>query len=211
MTLYLIRHGESEANREQYFAGQIDAPLTNLGHEQARRVATFFQNITVDAVYASDLSRAMDTARPAAELHGLPMIAEPGMREVHAGDWEGMPFSELPIRYPEQYRVWKTDIGSVCFPNGETIAEAAARADAALHRIARAHAGQTVAVASHGGIIRALLTLWETGGVAAMHRRAWVPNASVSEVVWENGMFRVIRSGMVEHLGDLVTELPKII
>ena len=211
MKLYLVRHGESESNRLGYFAGQLDAPLTALGHRQAACVATFFRGIAVDAVYASSLSRAMDTARPTAEMFGLSVIPEAGMREVFAGDWEGLPFSELESKSPEQYKVWHTDIGNVCFPNGETVEEAALRAQAALRRIVQKHSDGTVVVASHGGIIRALLALWEYGNVQAMQHGAWAPNASVSEIDCTDGAFRVVRSGMVEHLGDLVTELPKTI
>lgn len=211
MKLYLIRHGESESNRLGYFAGQIDAPLTELGREQARCVAAFFRNVALDAVYASDLSRATDTLRPTAQEHGLAVIPEPGVREIHAGDWEGMPFTELPERDPEQFRLWKTDIGRVCFPNGESVEGAAARAQEALRRLAERHGGQTIAVASHGGIIRSLLALWEQGSVAAMQQIPWTPNASVTEVVCENGRFRVVRAGITEHLGALVTELPHTI
>ena len=211
MKLYLVRHGESESNRLGYFAGQLDAPLTELGHEQARRVAEFFRDIAVDAVYSSDLSRAAETARPTAEQHGLSVIPAPGMREVHAGDWEGMPFTELPVISPEQYRVWNTDIGNVHFPNGESVEAAALRAQEALRQIAETHPGETVVVASHGGIIRALLALWQHGSVQAMQHAVWAPNASVSEILCEKGTFCVLRSGLVEHLGDLVTELPKTI
>lgn len=211
MKLFLVRHGESESNRLGYFAGQLDAPLTELGHKQAVRVATFFQGMAVDAVYASTLSRAMDTARPTAQMLGLPVIPEPGMREVSAGVWEGMRFTELSKVSPEQYHLWNTDIGSVCFPNGESVEEAALRAQSALVKIAEERPNDTVIVASHGGIIRALLALWEHGDVRAMQHGAWAPNASVSEVEYADGVFRVVRSGMVEHLGDLVTEFPKTI
>lgn len=211
MKLYLIRHGESKSNRLGYFAGQIDAPLTELGREQARCVAEFFRDITPEAVYASDLSRATDTVRPTAQAHGLTVIPEPGLREIHAGDWEGMPFTELPERDPEQFRLWKTDIGRVCFPNGESVEGAALRAQEALRRLAERHSGQTVLAATHGGIIRALLAIWEQGSVAAMQQTPWTPNASVTEVVYERGLFRVVRAGITEHLGALVTELPKTI
>ena len=211
MKLYLVRHGESESNRRGYFAGQLDAPLTELGHRQAECVSTFFRDIAVDAVYSSSLSRAMDTARPTAEMLGLSVIPEPGMREVFAGEWEGLPFSELESKSPEQYKVWNTDIGYVCVPGGETVKEAALRAQASLIKIAEARPQETVVVAAHGGIIRALLALWEHGDVSAMQHGAWAPNASVSEIEYIDGTFRVVRSGMVERFGDLVTELPKTI
>lgn len=211
MILYLIRHGESESNRTGHFAGQTDVPLTDLGREQARRVADFFREIPLTAVYASSLSRAMETARPTADAHGLAVTPVDDLREIYAGAWEGLPFEELPCRYPEDYRVWREDIGAVRCTEGESMAEAAARADAALRRIAQAHPDGAVAVAAHGGILRAVLTVWETGSTAAMQSRPWMPNASVTEVAVTDGTFRVVRHGITDHLSGVVTRLPNTV
>ncbi len=208
MRLYLIRHGESETNRTKQFTGQTDVALTELGLRQAACVAGFFQTIPLNAVYASDLSRAMDTARPTAQQHGLAVQPEPDLREVYAGEWEGHTFEELPGLFPEGFRLWRDNIGTSRCTGGESMAEAVERADAALRRIAAQHPDDTVAVASHGGIIRGLIALWTLGSVAAMRDIEWSPNASVTEAVFENGEFRVLRTGMTEHLGKLVTVLP---
>lgn len=208
MRLYLIRHGESVTNRTKQFAGQTDVPLTELGVQQAACVAEFLRTIPLDAVYASDLSRAMDTVRPAAQQHGLTVKPEPGLREVYAGEWEGHTFDELPVLYPEDFKLWRESIGAARCTGGESMAEAVERADAALRRIAAQHLDDTVAVASHGGIIRGLIALWTTGSVTAMRDIEWTPNASVTEAVFENGEVRVLRAGATEHLGKLVTVLP---
>ncbi len=211
MTLYLVRHGESQANRTGCFAGQTDIPLTDCGCAQAQRVAEFFRTVPLEAVYASGLSRAVDTARPTADSHGLPVISVPELREIYAGEWEGLPFEELPRRFPADYRVWKEDIGAVRCTGGESMAEVAARAGAALQAIAQSHPHGPVAVVSHGGVLRAVLTLWATGSTAAMQLQPWMPNASVTEVQAENGTFRVVRHGMVGHLAGLVTRLPNTV
>ncbi len=209
MRVYLVRHGESEGNLQHYFTGQVDSVLTACGWEQAQRIAAFFRDIPLAAVYASDLTRAMQTAQPTAEAQGLSVIPEAGLREICGGEWEALPFEVLPQRYPEAYRVWLENIGCSRPTGGESPAEVAARAEPVLFRIAEQHPDAAVAVITHGCVIRSVLTKWETGSVAAMRERPWTPNASVTELVYENGRFRVQRLGIVEHLDGLVTELPK--
>lgn len=211
MRLYLVRHGESVTNRTGKFAGQTDVPLTELGLRQAACVAKFFETIPLDALYSSDLTRAVDTLRPTAKQHDKPLHPEEGLREVFAGEWEGRSFEELPIRYPADFGVWQHDIGAARCTGGESMAEATSRADAALRRIAQKYPHGTVAAATHGGIIRGLLSLWTTGSTAAMQGIGWVPNASVLVVEFENGGFHLMDGPVTAHLGELVTELPKTV
>lgn len=208
MRLYLVRHGESVTNRTGIFAGQTDVPLTELGERQAACVASFFQAVPLEAVYSSDLSRAMETIRPAATAHGLTVCPERELREVYAGEWEGKHFTELPTLYPEDYSVWQNDLGASRCTGGESMVEAVARANAALHRIAKAHPDGAVAVASHGGIIRGLISLWEYGDLKHIRETPWAPNASVSIFEYENGAFRAATLGVATHLGELLTEIP---
>ena len=209
MKLFLIRHGQSVTNQTGTFAGHLDAPLSDCGRAQAACVPAFFKDIPVDAIYSSDLSRAMDTVRPLAAAKGLDVIPDRGLRETYAGQWEGMLFVDLPKRFPEEYRIWTEDIGAVRCTGGESMAETAARVDAALRRIAEAHSADTVVIASHGAALRATLTLWETGSVAAMQQHGWMTNAGITEAEYRDGKFTVLRDNMTEHLGDIVTALPK--
>ena len=107
LTVYFIRHGESEANCNKRFGGQLDTPLTELGLAQARCVAKFFENIPLDAVYSSNLSRAYETARATAESHGLSVTEHVGLRELHVGVLEGLPFDQLAVQFPEVYHIEK--------------------------------------------------------------------------------------------------------
>ena len=146
-TLLLIRHGESRANRDGFFAGQTDVPLEERGLLQAQVTASFLvRSYTVDAVYASDLRRAYDTGKAVAQLLGKPVILEPMLREICAGQWQGMPFDRLVAQYPKEYLVWRTDIGKCQCPDGESVAQLGVRVLEALTRIARENPGKTVVV-----------------------------------------------------------------
>ena len=94
-TLIFVRHGQSQSNLEKRFTGQGNTELTKLGRMQAERTAAFLKDYPIEAVYASDLNRAMDTARPTAQMHGLEVIPDPMLREVNAGLWEEKPYDEL--------------------------------------------------------------------------------------------------------------------
>lgn len=208
MRLYLVRHGESVGNQTKCFTGQTDVPLTELGQRQAVCVASFFKDIPLDAVYSSDLSRAMGTIGGAAESHGLTVQPERDLREVYAGKWEGVNFAEIPKLYPEDYAVWQNNLGASRCTGGESMVEAVTRADKAMHRIATTHPNGSVAVASHGGIIRALISLWTYGDLTRIRETPWAPNASVSIFEYENGTFRAVDIGVTTHLGALLTEIP---
>ena len=112
-TLLLIRHGQSQANLNGLFAGQLNPPLTELGVQQAQRTAEFIKaHYQVDKVYASDLSRAARTGQAVADNLGLPLKTDTSLREINAGQWEGISFERLAQDYPEDYGVWLADIGN---------------------------------------------------------------------------------------------------
>ena len=98
--LILIRHGQSEANKGIWWAGHTDAPLSEVGREQAAAAARYLRaNEQIDVAYSSDLSRAMETARPTAEAFGLSVIPDKGLREIFSGKWEGITFAEINEKY----------------------------------------------------------------------------------------------------------------
>ena len=207
--ILFIRHGESEANEQGLFAGHLNVYLTDRGREQARLTAEFVaQNYSVDKVYASDLHRAFDTGKAVADRLGLPITACPTLREIHAGEWDGVRFDDLADLYPADFHVWYTDRPNARCTGGESVAEAADRICAALTEIARENDGKTVVVASHATPISSFLALIHPKGLSSMPEIGWVPNASVTELTYENGKFAPVRIGMADHLADLKTELP---
>ncbi len=208
--LYIVRHGQSTANQEQVFAGHYNAELTDLGRAQAEKVAGFFlaRGIAVDAVIASDLLRAYNTARPLAEHLGLSVEPREDLREIFAGAWEGVPFSEIDEKDKAAFDLWRKDLGVARCTDGESVEELSRRVLAAVTEIAQRFDGKTVVIATHATPLRALITLWQRGDVSEMKEVPWVPNASVTEVTYENGVFTLGEVGIFEHLAGLVTRLP---
>ena len=209
-TLLLIRHGQSEANLNRCFAGQVDAQLTELGILQAERTADFIaENYRVHKVYASDLSRAARTGQAVADRFGLPLQKTSMLREINAGLWEGLPFAQLDVDYPEEFDLWREDIGNSRPTGGESVAELAERIDQALRTIALENPEQTVAVAFHAIPIRSVQ--WKLTGepLSYMTQIPWVTNASVTEMFFENGEFRLGKVAQDQHLEGIVTTIPK--
>ena len=206
-TLLLIRHGQSVANLERVFAGNYNAPLTELGLKQAEKTAEFIvENYKVDCVYASDLIRAFETGKTVANSLKLPII--PNDREIRAGEWEALPFDDIVVKFPEEYKKWKEDIGNSSCPNGESVKELGERVMATLTAIAEENDGKTVVVATHATPIRVSRTLIEHGNLAHMQNIPWVSNASVTEIIYDNGKWSVGKVGQDSHLSDFRTNLP---
>jgi broad specificity phosphatase PhoE len=144
-TILLARHGETDWNRDGRFQGWADPPLNERGREQARELASRLAHDPFDAVYSSDLRRAHETALIVAEPHGVPVVAERGLREVDVGSWSGLTRAEIDERFPGHDR-----------HDGETREAHSARVVAALERIAHTHPGERILVVSHGGSLGAL-------------------------------------------------------
>lgn len=166
MTLLLLaRHGETDWNRNGIWQGHADPPLNERGRRQAVALAERLRDVSLDAIYASDLLRALQTAEIVAAAKGLPVVADPGLREMDVGSWTGLTREEIAQRFPD----WD-------YHDGETREAFQARAVAAAVRIAAAHHGGTVLVVSHGGVVRALqrhalgepLPVIENGGLYAL-------------------------------------------
>lgn len=148
-TILLARHGETDWNLEGRVQGHADRPLNETGRRQASALADELEGARVDAVYASDLLRAYETARVVADRRGLGVTAVPDLREKDFGSWEGLTDLEVLRRFPDARRGHWGD--------GETEDELKRRVIAALRRIAATHPGGHVLVVSHGGPLRAAL------------------------------------------------------
>ncbi|MCL6596032.1 MAG: histidine phosphatase family protein [Firmicutes bacterium] len=155
--LYLVRHGETTWNREGRFQGQADAPLSDLGREQASRVAERLRATGLGVVVASDLSRARDTAQAVAEAAGVPLVLEPAFRELSFGLWQGSTRAEIEARFGDALRAYLSDPDHGRAEGGESFAEAMVRVRSAADRLLRERREERMAWVMHGGSIRALL------------------------------------------------------
>ena len=211
--LLFVRHGYSEGNRGHRFSGQRDFPLDEAGRRQALELAGYLRTaFAVDAIYASDLCRAIDTIRPLAEALSLPVRPMKELREIDVGLWEGVLREEVAQRYPESHAIYLNTPGLVRFDGGESFAEMRDRALAAVERIVAENEGKTVVIATHGGVIRALRTLWENIPLAEMGRIPHVANASVTVVRYEGEAATLVAAGISDYLTEKITEkLPPVI
>jgi broad specificity phosphatase PhoE len=185
-TILIARHGESDWNRERRWQGQADRPLTERGREQARALAGRLAHVELDAIYSSDLRRAVDTATAVAEQQGLGVQMLPELREVDVGSWSGLTREEAEERFPDGFRRWLA--GFPGWDDGETYEEMAERVLAAVERIARGHERGRLLVVSHGGPIRALHAAALGFDVHSFRRlRPVEPNARLSAVCLVDG------------------------
>ncbi len=156
--VFLIRHGATVLTAEDRFAGATDVHLSDEGRGQVTRLAERLAREDVSAVYASDLSRTMETARILAEPHRLRVQPRAGLREISHGHWEQMTRREVEQMYPHEAREWEKDPYTFAPPGGESGLAVAARALPELINIVRAHPRENVIVVSHKATIRLLLS-----------------------------------------------------
>lgn len=177
-----IRHGETDWNAATRIQGQLDIGLNDLGRWQARRLADALAEEALDAVYASDLVRARDTALALAERSGLAVQTDAGLRERGFGVFEGLTYNEIEQRFPELARRWRQRDASFGPEGGETLSSFYQRAVAAVTTVAALHRGQHIAVVAHGGVLDALYRA--ATRVALNAPRTWhVGNASINRLL----------------------------
>lgn len=193
-TILLARHGESDWNRERRWQGHADRPLTARGREQASALAERLAQIDLDAVYASDLRRARDTASTVAAGQALEVRVRRALREVDVGAWSGLTRAEVAERFPEAFRQWEG--GYPGWDDGETYDAMRERVVSEILRIAGAHDAGCVLVVSHGGPIRAVHAAALGLDVHVYRRlRPVEPNARLSGVCVEAGRLTELRPG----------------
>ena len=155
--IFLIRHGETEWNKQNRLQGNSDVHLSPEGFHQAITLAEHAPFRNADAIYSSNLARAMETARVIAERFNLTVKLMPELREMNYGDWEGRFISELAKESPEAFGKFFTDPERCHPPHGETFLECQARVMIGIRDIIDKHENQKVIVVSHGATNRLIL------------------------------------------------------
>jgi len=178
-TILLARHGETDWNVERRVQGHTDTPLNARGREQSRALADNLAGERLDAVYASDLGRAVETARAVAGPRGLDVVELVELRERHFGTWEGLSDTEVLERFPDARN-------QPHWGDGESPAELASRVLGALRRIADTYPDGQVLVVTHGGPLRAVLRQCE------VELDGSIDNCHVARIEIEAGGFRSV-------------------
>jgi broad specificity phosphatase PhoE len=187
--LLLVRHGETDWNRERRFQGHADPPLNDAGREQARELADRLAGENIAAVYTSDLRRARETAEILAARFDAEIVALRELREIDVGSWQGLTWPEIEERHPDGAARWHHDGHG--WDSGETYVELGERVVAAMREIVARHGGQRVLVVGHGGTVRAMRAFVEGVSVTESRQRSpAMANCEVFRVVTEDGTWR---------------------
>ena len=207
-TLLLVRHAETEDNASMRLSGWTDTDLSARGEEQVHLLADHFSRHHghVDALYTSPLLRARRTAEAIGALTGHTPIPLDDLREMYFGDLDGRPFEELREAYAHLLAADEnSEIEDFVWPSGESRSGFTSRVLRVVTAIARRHPAGAVGIITHGGVIATLLTI--LNGESPARWRKWVvPNASLSEVLWDATTERaaLVRHGDAAHLESLL-------
>lgn len=200
--IYLIRHAEAEGNLCRRVQGICDGQVTTLGRRQIDALAERFRDIKIDALYASDLRRAMATAEALARTHRLPIVPEPRLREVAMGVWEDKTWGEVEYESPEMLLYFNRDPEKWRVEGAEPFADTQARMQNVLLELAERHEGGTIAAVSHGMAIRSLLCAVLGIPSAEVTRIPHADNTAVSLLRAERGVLSVEYYNDNSHLPE---------
>ncbi len=201
--LILIRHGETAWNRSRTIQGQRDIPLNETGLAQAEAAAQYLRGLRIDAIHASDLARAHQTAEIIARPHRLAVNGEPGLRERHWGRFQGLRFDEIAGLAPEAHaRMLARDPGYVLEGGGESLEALGARVAAAMGRLVGGRAGQTIIAVAHGGVLDAVHRLAARMPLDTARSFA-LPNAAINVVDGDGEHWQIRDWARVNHLEGL--------
>jgi len=202
--ILLARHGETVFNVEGRWQGQSDSPLTERGRAQARELARALVSEAIAAVYSSDLGRASETASVVAAAHGLPVVTDTRLREVHVGEWTGLGRAEIDAAFPNGLKQWATTPAQYVIAGGEPIGVAQLRALEFFGKRLHQHSGETVVVISHGAISQAILVHAMGGTVQDLWLKQRMDNCQISRMEWSlEGGLQLIELSDRRHLEEV--------
>ena len=193
MELILIRHGETIWNKEGRVQGLSDIELSDVGLNQAHKLALSMQDINIKAIYSSPLKRAYQTAHIINEIHNAPIYLEPGLMEMDQGDFEGLTFKEIKACEKDFLQQWIQDPAAVTMPNGESLAGLQNRAWSVVANII--DKTENALIVSHNFTIAAILCKIQNISLSQF-RKVCVGTASKTVVSFHNG------SASVDVLND---------
>jgi probable phosphoglycerate mutase len=188
--LFIIRHGHTDWADKKLAGWLPDVHLNEMGLQQAEALVARLAPVKIDAIYSSPLERALETAAPLARARGMKMLKLPDIGEVRYGDWQGKPLSQLSKK--KEWATVQHTPSLMRFPNGESIREMQSRAVAAVERVVTEHPKDSVALFSHGDVIKAIVTHF-IGMPLDTFQRLMIAPASVSVLAIGKSYARLVR------------------
>lgn len=199
--LIVVRHGETAWNVEQRIQGHLDVPLNAHGRWQAGRMAQALADERFAAIYSSDLVRAAETAAALSQVAGPAVSLERGLRERAFGRFEGVSWTEIHERWPEDATRWRAREPDFAPGGGESLRVFYDRVVATALRLACAHPGETVALVAHGGVLDCLYRAATRLELQAP--RTWkLGNAAINRLLYGDGGFTLVGWNDAGHLDE---------
>lgn len=201
-----VRHGEAEGNIDRRFHGHYDSNLTENGRKQIKLAAQRLKNESIDVIYSSDMTRTFLTAKAIAEGRRLEITKVGALREIYGGDWEDVPWDQLPLKFPESYNFWLNDPFHLKMPNGESMVDFQQRVYNAVNEIVTQNKNKKICIATHGTVIKVLLCRYYNKSLSELPDMTWHDNASITVVEFDDNLNpTVVLEGDNKHLGELST------
>ena len=199
--LIAVRHGETAWNVDTRLQGQLDIPLNDRGREQARRVGQALVHESPQVIVSSDLLRAHDTALAISRATGLPVLTDSGLRERHFGHWQGHTYAEVAQQWPEASERWRRREADAGPEGGETLQAFFERCVSTATRLSTAHAGKTLVLVAHGGVLDCLHRA--ACRIPLTAPRTWeLPNTGINRLLYTGSGFTLVGWADVHHLDD---------
>lgn len=207
-TVYLARHAATISNLKRPYVLQgsgVDQDLDPRGVRQAEALGTELSRVRLDAIYASPLKRALQTAEAVATRHGLDVQASKKLLEAHTGVWEGKDWNEIRTNWPVEFAGHEEDPALHGYPGGESFDEVLRRSSAEIESLCREHAGGTILIVGHNVVNRVCLAHWMNLPLR-FTRRIPQNNAGYNILDWAGNRMKVRSINVTVHLEGLIPE-----
>jgi probable phosphoglycerate mutase len=203
----VVRHGETDCNRQQRFQGHIDVPLNATGLQQAQRLASALAGERFDLLLSSDLQRARQTVQPLEQALANPAQPEAALREQCFGVLEGLDVPTIQTRHPALWARWLEHDADYALPEGESVRQFHARVLGMLRTLSETHAQKTLLLVTHGGVLD---MLWRTAHGLSLHgpRECAIPNTGINRLRWRDGTLDILHWADDAHLDGLPEQPP---
>ena len=200
-----IRHGETAWNVDTRIQGHLNIPLNDTGHWQGQRLGQALAGEAIAAIYASDLSRAHDTALYVSQATGVPVVPELGLRERGFGEFEGKTFAEIALALPDQAELWRKRDPAFTPAGGESLLQLQERVLTTVNRLAAQHPGELIVMVGHGGVMDVLYRAATRLDLQAA--RTWlIGNTAINRLLWSPEGLSLVGWSDTSHLSDPVRD-----
>lgn len=202
----IVRHGETAWNAEHRVQGQLDVPLNAIGLAQAQAISRALAGEKFDAIYSSDLSRALQTAQPTAQILGLPIRQDKILRERHYGIFQTLTYAEVKVKFPEDYARFLARDPDFAFRSGESLKDFSLRSISALSKIAKENDGKSILVFTHGGVLDELYRSIHSIPMSAP-REFGIPNCGINRLDTGAKPWRIECWADIAHLESALDDI----